>query len=139
MHGIYLLVLLVITILTITPNLFVWGQKISGVPSTNYKVSATVPFAFKQGTITPPANIIKEQRCNVYPNPARTEVILSNGTGSNTANNYQIIDITGAKIFEGYIDGEKAQIDLSKIATGSYFIKMFNDDKLIDNLRFVKD
>jgi hypothetical protein len=65
--------------------------------------------------------INQNSRLSVFPNPA-TDLLTIHGL--NAAVNYQIIDITGSVILDGYTDGS---IDVSNLPLGMYILRTDND------------
>ena len=63
--------------------------------------------------------------CNIYPNPANTIInILLNSNTSDT--HYFVFDLLGSKILEGQFNGRAHMLDVSAVADGIYFIKLFD-------------
>ncbi len=63
------------------------------------------------------------QKFSVYPNPAKTELIIS-GYNLNSNNQYLIINSLGQIILSGELKGNKTEINIESIAVGPYLIKV---------------
>lgn len=70
-----------------------------------------------------------------YPNPAKNNVKV-NVSGSQNGN-ITLTDIAGRVIYEGKVNGNETNIDLSKIADGVYFLK-YVDNNLTKTIKLNK-
>ena len=112
------------------------SAKISGVDSSNYKLSLT-------GAPTTTANIttttgIKEQKqsnLSLYPNPANKFVVVNS---NETIANVSIIDAIGQKVFESSSITNKT-IDISNLTNGLYIIQIENSKGVIYTNKFIKN
>jgi uncharacterized repeat protein (TIGR01451 family) len=73
---------------------------------------------------------------SMYPNPSYTMLYVSSNTGS-VIESYQIIDILGHTILENTMSGSQAEIDVSSLQSGNYFIKL-NTQEISVYKRFTK-
>lgn len=96
-----------------------------------YKESPNV-FAYKQGNTTTVKNITNKSKTQVYPNPASDKIYLSQ-IGQVP---YTITDITGKMVAAGNYD-EKG-IDISKLSSGFYIVKMKNGFNKVSSHKFIK-
>ena len=64
----------------------------------------------------------------VYPNPSQNFVIIDWDKSIVSKLNYELYSINGQLLKQGY-SNEKVQIDISRYASGNYFLKLKNDNK----------
>jgi len=77
---------------------------------------------------------ITRSNTQIYPNPAKNELFV---TIENSDSEYKIIDAKGSLIFIGKLTSGKNRIDISKLATGVYYILSGNSQKTETN-KFIK-
>lgn len=71
----------------------------------------------------------------MYPNPARNEVVLSSG---DIKADYLVVDITGKKVLDGNTDGKEVSVDISSLKQGVYLVKFFTEEKYIGTKKLIK-
>lgn len=96
-----------------------------------YKESPNV-FAYKQGNTTTVKNITNNLKTQLYPNPASDKIYLSYGDNVS----YHITDLTGKVVLVGTYDGKG--IDVNKLSTGFYILKMKNAHNKPSSIKFIK-
>jgi hypothetical protein len=75
----------------------------------------------------------------VFPNPADQLLHLSVSLEQNSVLKYEIIDISGKMILEGtFFSSDKAQISISEINSGTYFIRLTTSTGQVDYQKFQK-
>lgn len=72
----------------------------------------------------------------VFPNPANDVVTISTNEFQHTT--CQLYDITGKKIGEKQLAGEKTAIDISSLAAGMYYIRILRDGAVLTTCKVVK-
>lgn len=89
--------------------------------------------------ITSPVNIaekISNQWLEVNPNPADQKIIIS--SSELIEGRIEIVDITGRIIFSEKINGiNTKELDVSQEAEGVYFVKMINNEEIVETIKFV--
>jgi uncharacterized repeat protein (TIGR01451 family) len=73
----------------------------------------------------------------LYPNPTNGLIYLELTSGTQL-NKVEIIDFSGRVIESKWLSGGKQQMDCNYLAAGSYFIKITNEEKGIETIRFQK-
>lgn len=75
----------------------------------------------------------------VFPNPANQNLYVSVSLDQSAELNYEIVDISGKVILEGtFFSSEEAQISISDLNSGSYFIRLTTPAGQIDYQKFQK-
>jgi hypothetical protein len=77
---------------------------------------------------------LTNNKINISPNPNSGEFILNSSIEENGF--YEIYNCVGQKIRSGIVN-EKTQISLKEEASGIYFIKVFEDNKLISTKKII--
>ena len=73
---------------------------------------------------------------NVYPNPSQNEITISNVSDAN----YKITNAVGQIILQGIINENFKTIDISKIYSGLYFIKIYDErTNLLGTKKIIKN
>ena len=76
---------------------------------------------------------------NVFPNPANQLLHVTVSLEQNSALKYEIIDISGKVILEGiFFSSEEAQISISDLNSGTYFIRLTTSTGQVDYQKFQK-
>lgn len=70
----------------------------------------------------------------LFPNPTRGIIHLSN---NNTIKTFQVFSLSGSKVKSGNI--ENNSIDLTKISSGIYFVKLFNEKGFPTIIKIIKE
>lgn len=85
----------------------------------------------------PPVGIteITSDYTNIYPNPASRTINLETGT-SIKKGTVTIYSIHGQKLFARSLKGSEAEIDISRLENGIYFLEVIGEEKIV--LRFIK-
>ncbi|MEX0812790.1 MAG: T9SS type A sorting domain-containing protein [Chitinophagales bacterium] len=65
---------------------------------------------------------------NIFPNPTSDIVVIENKQMLDQRLNAQIISVTGQVIDNYEINGQQQTISLEHLSSGSYFIRIYNDD-----------
>ncbi len=71
---------------------------------------------------------------SVYPNPT-SDVLNIQFLGELTNTSYEIIDLQGRKVIEGYLISANTKVDLSQIQAGNYFLKLGLSNKKIQFMK----
>jgi hypothetical protein len=76
----------------------------------------------------------------LYPNPANKILYLRSNKPMVADLNYQVIDVNGRILTEGFLNGGmlEYQIPVQSIPSGVYLIRLTNSSKEIEQIRFVK-
>jgi hypothetical protein len=76
---------------------------------------------------------------NVYPNPANQLLHITVSLEQNADLNYEIVDVTGKLIKKGtFYSSEEAQISISDIKSGTYFVRLISSTGKVDYQKFQK-
>jgi hypothetical protein len=67
--------------------------------------------------------ILPEMR--VYPIPAKNTLVVETGGPVNTT--WSVIDISGRIVMQGYLNGSRLELNISKLPAGAYFIRLDSD------------
>lgn len=79
-------------------------------------------------------------QANLYPNPAIHSVILSLGNGVDFSKlSYDLIDITGKILRNGKITGLETEINVSDLASATYFFNITDSSKRIKSFKLIKN
>ena len=81
-------------------------------------------------------NINTAEKVSVYPNPVSNYLIINNMTGVNAI---KISDILGETVQNLNVSGSKANINVSNLSKGIYFISLMNDKSILETKKFVKE
>lgn len=73
----------------------------------------------------------------IYPNPAKGEVNISLDKVNKGAT-YQIVDLSGKLIFNGSLENEKTQVNISNLKTGTYRVVISNNGETTSKNLIVK-
>ncbi len=89
--------------------------------------------------VTSPVNIVVKENSSclqISPNPADSKVVVS--SDKIIEGNLQIVDVTGKLIYSDVVKGVyKKTFDMSKAANGIYFVKVFNNEIVVETVKFV--
>lgn len=80
-------------------------------------------LAFSGGTVE--VNEISNEDYLIYPNPASD--ILNIELKNSAINSYEILNIDGSVVTSGDLTNSSSSIDVSQLASGTYFIKLRNE------------
>ena len=81
--------------------------------------------------------ILNDFLCNLYPNPAQTQVIVS--TGSDKAKTISIMSMEGKVIYSTVNSAENVPLDITSLRSGVYFVNVIeNQTGKIAYLRLIK-
>lgn len=68
----------------------------------------------------------------LYPNPTRTEIIITNKSTDAQMQQISIVNVLGSVVFEKVTNGDKVQkVDVSKLASGLYTARILTDKGLV--------
>jgi hypothetical protein len=81
---------------------------------------------------------IDEMGISLYPNPTDQIINLKSGRSDHKGLSYSLFDFQGRVIRSGEITSANTAIDLSDIPASAYFIRIFNEQKLIASYKIVK-
>ncbi len=105
-----------------------------------YKINTTAPTSYRPGeengnTIT---NANSNGKWSVMPNPAYDVITLkTNDNAAGTA--YQVTDLAGRVVLSSSIQGIENSIQLDKLTKGMYMISVFDNDRKLQTIKFVKE
>lgn len=74
---------------------------------------------------------------NVYPKPAHNQLTIQTTAINNSKVDVQLIDVTGKTVLHQTLANETTQLDISKLAAGTYTVKIISD-KSITVQKFTK-
>ena len=75
---------------------------------------------------------------HIYPNPTVDELTLNLSRTNNHETNYHILDARGIAVISGTANNVIHQIDLSRLSSGNYWIRIASDNKLSTIHSFIK-
>jgi hypothetical protein len=83
----------------------------------------------------------KEITLNVslYPNPAESMIILDARNAGSVKMNYVLFDSEGRSLAQNSLVNEKTEISLERMASGVYYLKVFNNKKEIKVFKIIKN
>jgi hypothetical protein len=84
---------------------------VCGIDTVNKKVTVTA--------VTGVQNVTAASSVNVYPNPASNYVVITN-TGGVVLKSIKVLNVLGAKVYEGRIDNLMYNMNTSAFAPGTY-------------------
>ena len=93
-----------------------------------------VAFEYVQGV---KELLMPETEITLFPNPVQNSLSLE--VNDNINGSIVICDFTGKEIIRYPINGNTLNVNISDLASGSYFINLFANDKLISSKQFVKE
>jgi len=92
------------------------------------------------GTTMEDETINTSDYINVYPNPANNYYMIDIAGDYFAILAYELFSIDGRLILRGIINNKSQnRIDISKLESGVYFIKVFNDFELVYNSKLIKN
>lgn len=141
------------TIINTTDGGATWNIQISGThmalfsvfftnESTGYIVGAggTILKTINGGGIS--TGIIEKQQMSglkIYPNPATEKITIEQSEpGSNMNGTVSIFGTTGQELIKQQAQGSKAEIEISSLPAGIYFVRLRNSEKVVTR-KFIKN
>jgi hypothetical protein len=104
--------------------------------------SSTQCYTLKVATGTASRNgdyiVTPKQTLSVFPNPSKSTVQVQI-PGNREKANIRVFDIYGRMVMQQNSSNENTRLNVSKLASGVYLIKVSRDELEIGSLRFVKD
>lgn len=85
------------------------------------------------------ANESNNDLVSVYPNPAKTNISIHLQTNTGGINKIKVINALGQIQMNKLVEENQMDINISELKNGLYFIKFYNDDKLIAFRKLVKE
>ena len=76
---------------------------------------------------------------DIFPNPATQYITVRNNDPSLAMTTVRIFDINGRLVKNLKVDGTEARIELQDCSNGTYFVKIFAEDKVIATSKIVKN
>jgi Secretion system C-terminal sorting domain len=116
-------------------TLVAWSlyDMVLGYSTVHYKTTP-YPYAFKPGRHNTGNAAIKDW--NIFPNPAANTLTIDNPLSG--AARYEVKDMLGRTVLNGQAPAGSQAIDVSKLASGSYFISTYDGETRSYNAAFVK-
>jgi len=108
------------------------GKILIGGYFTSYNGTTVNRIIRLNGTSTLTNEEFEKNKINIYPNPVKEIIYLSNITGTK----YEIFDILGQSITKGKIN--ESQINVNSLSKGIYILKLKSDANTI-NQKFIKE
>ena len=102
----------------------------------NFDSSIGAVYIITTASVTGIATVSQNYiQCNVYPNPASSTITIALNTDPENMH-YSVYNVLGNKIIENQFGGKTSTIDISALSSGVYFLKVFNQNTVI-NKKFV--
>ncbi len=79
----------------------------------------------------------QNQQVSLYPSIVKNELCIEHKQTNSL--HLKLIDINGKLIFERNIINNKEKVDLSELKSGSYIVQLFENDKLIQTEKIIKE
>ena len=108
------------------------GKILIGGYFTSYNGTTVNRIIRLNGTSTLANEEFEKNKINIYPNPVKEIIYLSNITGTE----YEIFDILGKSITKGKIN--ESQINVNSLSKGIYILKVKKEEKIF-NQKFIKE
>lgn len=77
--------------------------------------------------------------CSVYPNPTTNLLILKIGNYDKEKLSYLLFDINGKHLKINKVMSGETQIEMEKLASGTYFLKVFDNNKEVKTFKIIKN
>lgn len=75
----------------------------------------------------------------VYPNPTTSSISLKTGNNAFETLEYQLFDMNGKQITIQKITQEETQIQMEKLGSGIYFLKVSDNKKILKTFKIIKN
>lgn len=118
------------------PMLFAWAQYNGMTYDVLYKYSTNFP-AFRNADPNAVTEV-ETDKWTVYPNPA-TDLLTVKSSLNIIGTDYQVTDVTGRVVLSGQLSHGNTDVNISKLVSGSYFIKLHADKSETQTVRFIKN
>lgn len=74
----------------------------------------------------------------VFPNPTTDGVSISIGNYQNEALEFQLFDLQGKLLDKGTINSAETLVDMQNLATSSYMLNVYQNGKIVQSFKIVK-
>jgi hypothetical protein len=74
----------------------------------------------------------------VFPNPTTDGISIGIGNYQNEALEFQLFDLQGKLLDQGSIDSAETLVDMQNLATASYMLNVYQNGKIIQSFKIVK-
>ena len=98
----------------------------TGEPYVVYTDNLGMLTVMRYDSVSVGINELQQLKFSLYPNPA-TDKITVETTGETQTNYFEILNIEGQQLLTSQITQPKAQVDISSLPTGVYFVRLTND------------
>lgn len=75
----------------------------------------------------------------VYPNPTTEQLLVTINTNEYKNMSYQLLDLQGKLLGQNRIINNNASIDFSKLANGTYFVKILDKQRQLKTFQVIKN
>lgn len=82
------------------------------------------------------ANVTKNTDCSIYPNPANDNITVV--TAAEGAKTIEIYTVTGQKVYTTESGNKQTSVDVSRLATGMYYVRVAMQSGAVYTSNFVK-
>ena len=116
------------------------GQIVSSTSSASYGSTAPgvqQPFEISVVTGLEESNEIT-LKCNIYPNPASDKLTLMIENYDFVILSFQFIDLNGKLLKSSKLFNISTEIDMKNIVSGTYFLKVIQNNKEIKTFKIIK-
>lgn len=97
-----------------------------GITGNGYRSDIAVDdFSLRDASPVGLTEIVKETAFSVYPNPAKESIMV---VSNEAVNRFEIRDLTGKEVSVFLNNGFQFQVDLSNLASGIYFVRVFTEN-----------
>ncbi|GAK91373.1 hypothetical protein JCM19297_872 [Nonlabens ulvanivorans] len=82
-------------------------------------------------------NEVSQTPFSIYPNPASDTISIYGGASQFDTISYQLYSITGQLVQNGIYNNDS--VDVSELNSGLYLLQLYNENKLVDILKLIKE
>jgi glycosidase len=122
-----------VTSLNVIFNNGTGGVGTNQTPDIN-SVSADLWYDWNLGTLSTNENDLKQNKIQIYPNPVKNELFV---VSNDKLSNFSIFNTAGNLLYHNKF--VKNSVDVTKLTTGVYFIKIVHENGNVSIKQFIKE
>lgn len=77
-------------------------------------------------------------RCEVYPNPAREQIVLELSELIGNMH-FELLDVSGALVKSGELTALQTSLPAEQWAVGMYFLRIYSSDRILQTIKIIKN